>query len=92
VSLPAGALEQAVIVAAHPSDEFFWLGSIVKRVQRIVIVFADNPDQPELAAARRVALPAHPLADCIELLSLTEIGTFDSMDWERPEFTAQAPR
>ncbi len=55
------------------------------------MVFADSPDQPELAAARRRALAAHPLADRIDLLGLTETGTFDTMDWERPEVTDRGP-
>jgi LmbE family N-acetylglucosaminyl deacetylase len=92
MSLPANALEQAVLVVAHPDDEILWFGSIVERVRRIVIVFADSPNQPELADARRRALARHPLTDRIDLLGLSETGTFDSMDWEHPDITERGPR
>ncbi len=91
MNLPAEALDNALLVVAHPDDEILWFGSVVERMARIVIVFEDHPEEAELGAARRRALAHHPLASRIESLGLTETGTFDAMDWARPAIGPRGP-
>lgn len=91
MNLPAHATQNAALVVAHPDDELLWFGSVVDRMSRIFIVFADHPDEPELGAARRAALRNHPLAERITLLGLTETRAFDAMDWEAPTADPSRP-
>ncbi len=91
MNLPAAALENAVLIVAHPDDEILWFGSVVERMARIVIVFEDHPDETALGDARRSALAQHPLASRIESLGMTETGTFDVMDWEQPTIGPRGP-
>jgi LmbE family N-acetylglucosaminyl deacetylase len=90
-ALPPSALEDAVLVVAHPDDEILWFGSVVARMKLIVVAFEDCPDVPTLGAARRAALTRHPLAGRILRLQLTETGSFNKFDWARPEFIGGVP-
>ena len=83
--LPVTALEQSVLIVAHPDDEILWFGSIGSRVDRIVVCFLDDPANPELKAAREATLCAHPWHDRITCLGLDETGAFGLAGWPRPE-------
>ena len=49
-------LENSLIVAAHPDDEVLWFGAILKRVDRVIIVYEDHWPEPEIGRARAEAL------------------------------------
>jgi hypothetical protein len=86
-SVLESALEQSVLVVAHPDDEILWFGSIAARVGQIVICFSNDPVNPELAMARQRTLRQHPWADRIRCLGLDETNAFSSAAWPYPEPT-----
>ena len=83
--LPATALENSVLIVAHPDDEILWFGSVGARVDRIVACFLDDPGNPELRNAREATLRAHPWRDRITCLGLDETGAFGLARWPRPD-------
>ena len=83
-AVPALEFTDSVLVVAHPDDEILWFGSVVERVDRIVICFLHDPGNEKLADARRRVLEEHPLRDRIECLGLAETGTFGRADWIYP--------
>jgi len=83
----ASALENSVLIVAHPDDEILWFGSIAPAVDKIVICFRDDPGNAGLAESRERTIAAHPWSDRIEFLRLTETGSFGHANWARPEIT-----
>lgn len=81
------ALEGSVLVVAHPDDEILWFGSIVSKVDKIVVCFLNDPVKPALAESRRRTLRAHPYTGKIVCLGLDETNSFNSAQWPRPETT-----
>jgi LmbE family N-acetylglucosaminyl deacetylase len=90
-ALPADALEDAVLVVAHPDDEILWFGSVIARMKRIIMVFEDCPDDPSVGPARRAALARHPFGDRIVQLQLRETGSVHKMNWEQPQVINGVP-
>lgn len=90
--LPESTFERSVLIVAHPDDEILWFGSVVGSVDAIVICFLHDPSNPELSAARLRALAAHPLADRIKCLELTETCSFGLAEWEAPEVSQSGLR
>ena len=77
-------LDDSVLIVAHPDDEILWFGSVVNRVDRIVICFLHDPGNAALADNRRRVLAEHPLRDRIECLELEETRAFGHADWIHP--------
>ena len=74
----------SVLIVAHPDDEILWFGSVIQRIDRIVICFLHDPDNESLADARSKVLQEHPFSDHIECLGLTETQSFGRADWIHP--------
>lgn len=85
--LPSSALDQSVLVVAHPDDEILWFGSIVNDVDHIIICFLDDPNSPGLGEARQRSLRDHPHHNKTTCLALPETGTFNRASWLQPEIT-----
>lgn len=76
-------LRNSVIVAAHPDDELLWFGSVLKDVERVILVFRRFWGDSELGARRRAALDQHPHPR-ITCLDIDEAGSFGCADWKNP--------
>ena len=85
--LPSSALDQSVLVVAHPDDEILWFGSIVNDVDHIIICFLDDPNSPGFGEARKRSLRDHPYHNKTTCLALPETGTFNQASWLQPEIT-----
>lgn len=81
------ALQDSVLVVAHPDDEILWFGSVVGKVASIVICFEADPANPELSEARRKCIDEHPYRDRIINLGLEETRAFNKAGWPQPEQT-----
>ena len=82
----ADMLSNSVIVAAHPDDELLWFGAILKRVDRVIVVFEDYWPDPALGAARAQALANFP-RDNVDSLKIAEAATYGCADWANPQLT-----
>jgi LmbE family N-acetylglucosaminyl deacetylase len=80
--------EHPVLVVAHPDDEALWFSSILGRVRKIIVCYRDDTKNPAMAAARKLSLADHPLAERIVDLGLEEGRSIDRADWSAPEETA----
>lgn len=76
-------LRNSVIVAAHPDDELLWFSSIIRDVDRIVIVHRDFWAQPGIGTRRAAALAAYPRGN-VECLDIDESGAYGCADWSDP--------
>ena len=79
-------LRDSLIIAAHPDDELLWFGSILRQVDRVVMVFEDFWPDPSIGPARARALANFP-RDGVESLRLAEAATYGCADWRRPVLT-----
>ena len=75
------------VVVAHPDDESLWLSSAIASADRVVFCFGDPFERPKLAAARRQAVAALPLAGLVDL-KLPESGGGFAVDWAHARPTA----
>lgn len=78
-------LENSVIIVCHPDDEVLWFGSILNKVDRVVVAYEDYFAQPRLGPARAAALAAYPRP--VTSLRLPEAGTYGLADWDNPQLT-----
>lgn len=78
--------ERLAIVMAHPDDEVLWAGSMLRTAEKIVLVFGELTDGPQLTAGRREAMAAFPLPG-LDWLEMVEAGSFDSASWRHPKET-----
>jgi len=85
VSPSSLALQESVLIVAHPDDEILWFGSVGPSVGRIVICFLSDPAHPDIAEGRRAALARHPWRDRIVCLDMEETCAFDRAGWPKPE-------
>ena len=77
MELPRRALEESVLVVAHPDDEVLWFSSILDTVTSIVIVFMDTEQRPDRDDARRASLAEHEFRDKLVSLDLAQVvGTY----------------
>ncbi len=88
MELPEEALELSALVVAHPDDEVLWFGSILERVDRIIICYIEASHWPELSDARRKSIAEHPLRDRIYLLDLTQVKSHNKCSWPEPVETS----
>ena len=86
------ALEDSVLIVAHPDDEILWFGSIAPRVDKIVFCFSNDPAKPDLKKARDATLGAHPWGRRITCLDLDETGAFGLAGWPLPSATESGLR
>ena len=84
MELPKQALENSVLVVAHPDDEVLWFSSILDTVTSIVIVFVDTEQRPDRDDARRASLAEHEYRDKIVSLDLSQVKSHNVSDWPRP--------
>jgi LmbE family N-acetylglucosaminyl deacetylase len=75
-------LANSVIIVCHPDDEVLWFGSILGRVDRVIIAYEDYFAKPGLGAARAAVLRDFPRP--VESLRLPEAGTYGLADWNNP--------
>ncbi len=87
MKLPDAALENSVLIVAHPDDEVLWFSSILEKVDRIVVCFLEYPPDVELADARKISLAEHPCRDRLTCLGMTEMKSFNKARWPNPELT-----
>lgn len=87
MELPQEALDNAVLVVAHPDDEVLWFSSVIDDVARIVIVFNTSAKDADLAESVKAALAEHPCRDKIVTLDLTQVESHNLGDWPYPELT-----
>jgi len=92
MELPKGALERSALVVAHPDDEVLWFGSILERVDRIIICYTEASHWPELGDARRKSIAEHPLRDRIEVLGLAQVKSHNKCSWPEPTETSYGVR
>lgn len=78
--------DRLAIVMAHPDDEVLWAGSMLRAAEKIVLVFGELADGPQLTAGRREAMAAFPLKT-LDWLEMVEAGSFDSASWRHPKET-----
>ena len=78
--------DRLAIVMAHPDDEVLWACSALRAARRIVLVFGELKDGPQLTAGRREAMAAFPLPG-LDWLEMVEAGSFDSASWRHPRET-----
>lgn len=76
-------LDNSLIVAAHPDDELLWFGSVLKEVERVILVFRRYWGDPALGARRTSAIAQHPHPR-ITCLDIDEAGSFGCADWKNP--------
>ncbi len=78
--------DRLAVVMAHPDDEILWASSVLRRAERIIIVYGDLPCDPRLSDGRRAAMAAFPLTT-LDWLQMVESGIFDSASWPNPKET-----
>lgn len=79
-------LNNSLIVAAHADDEVLWFNSIVRDVDKIIVVFRDFWAQPQIGRQREAALADYPRGD-ISCLGIDEAGAYGCADWTDPVTT-----
>ena len=77
------ALNDMVLVFAHPDDEVLWASSMLMKATKIITCFLDNPDDTKVSSGRRKAIKSYPLDTFINL-GVKETGVFGSSDWRNP--------
>lgn len=82
----APALDDAILIVAHPDDEVLWFGSILRQVARVIVAFRDFDAVPELGRRRAAAMAELPYRN-LRCLDLAEAGTLRRADWDRPTLT-----
>jgi LmbE family N-acetylglucosaminyl deacetylase len=90
--LPESALENAIVVVAHPDDEILWFSSVLDRASAIVVCFTDAGHSPEIGAARQKSLDEHEYAGKITNLDLEQVKSHNQSAWPEPEETAYGLR
>ncbi len=80
---PDEMLENSVIIAAHPDDELLWFGAILKKVDRVVMVYQDYWPDPKVGTARAAVLKDYPRDDVMSL-EIPEAATHSCADWRNP--------
>ncbi len=86
MTLKSDFLKNSVIVAAHPDDELLWFGSILKDVDRIVMVFEDYWPDPSIGEARRQVVAQFPHGN-VSTLAIAEAATYGLANWQFPKLT-----
>lgn len=87
MELPKDALEESVLIVAHPDDEVLWFGSILGRFDKIVICFTEAEHWPKLGEARRLSLAEHTYKDRLVLLDLCQVRSHNKSQWPEPKET-----
>ena len=87
MTLPESALQNAVVVVAHPDDEVLWFSSVLDRASTIVVCFTDAEHAPEIGAARQKSLEEHELASRLTNLDLEQVKSHNQSAWPEPETT-----
>jgi len=73
-------LNNSLIVAAHPDDELLWFASILKQVDRVVMVFEDYWPDASIGPARAKVLETFPRGG-VSSLRLPEAATYGCANW-----------
>jgi hypothetical protein len=76
-------LKNSVIVVCHPDDEVLWFGSILDRVDDVIIAYEGFWAHPEIASSRATALANFPRS--VHSLKLEEAGTYGMANWANPK-------
>ncbi|WP_136658971.1 PIG-L family deacetylase [Nitratireductor sp. XY-223] len=79
-------LSNSVIIAAHPDDELLWFGAILKKVDRVIMVYEDFWPNPEVGNARAAVLDDYPRAG-VTSLRIAEAATHSCADWNDPKLS-----
>ncbi len=81
-------LSNSLIVAAHPDDELLWFASILKDVDRVLLVYEDYWPDPNMGPARDRAIRNFPRAN-VSSLKLPEAATYGLANWRAPKLSPQ---
>lgn len=79
--------DRLAVVMAHPDDEILWASSILRRAERIILVYGELPCDQILSEGRRAAMAAFPLKT-LDWLDMVETGIFGSASWPHPRETS----
>jgi hypothetical protein len=88
---PAPLFDRLVVVMAHPDDEILWASSVLRKAERIVLVYGELPCAADLTEGRRKAMAQFPL-NTLDWLEMVESGVFDSASWPQPAETSYGLR
>lgn len=81
------AIEDAVVVVAHPDDEILWCSSILRRCKAVVVCFGPSASSQESWDGGRARLMANYPLTKARFLKLREGGVSTSVDWNQPMVT-----
>jgi LmbE family N-acetylglucosaminyl deacetylase len=79
--------ERTTLVMAHPDDEVLWAGSVLARLERVVLCFSDVPSNPGWSEGRTRSMKDYPLANATNL-GLVESEVFEGAAWLAPVETS----
>ncbi len=78
------AIEDSVVVVAHPDDEILWFSSILDRCKRVIVCFGHSPTSSEALNSGRIRLmEAYPFSN-VEFLRIRQSDAFGAFNWKRP--------
>ncbi len=78
-------IKHAICVVAHPDDEVLWFASILKEVNKVIFVYQDCSEAPDLGNKRAQAIAQLPYESVT--LSIPEAGTYDLAHWKHPQLS-----
>ncbi|MDA1068219.1 MAG: hypothetical protein O3C43_17155 [Verrucomicrobia bacterium] len=78
-------LRNSVLVVAHPDDEVLWFSSLLKKIDKVIIIFKDFYPRPEIGEQRAKAIAKLPFE--VVWLAIPEAGTYGLGNWEQPELS-----
>ena len=80
--------KNSVLVVAHPDDEILWFSSIIKDVDKIIIVFNETKNEKVYAGRKRIFDSGLlPYKNKITYLNIEEADVFNKTNWKLPEPT-----
>lgn len=78
-------LRNSVLVVAHPDDEVLWFGSLLKEIDKVIIIYKDFYLRPKIGVQRAKAIAELPFE--VVWLGIPEAGTYECGNWEHPELS-----
>lgn len=77
---------KSILVSAHPDDEVLWFGSILDKVDEVVICFLGITSEPNRRIERQKSLLEYPMKK-ISCFDIDQSETFYGVDWQNPLIT-----
>lgn len=80
--------KRSVLVVAHPDDEILWFSSIIKNIEKIIIVFNKCENKiVNIGRDKIFNLELLPYKEKITNLKIEESGVFNKANWKIPKST-----